>query len=165
LIEIDITSECPKEIDICRENGDIINIVVEHSWLPPKCSICGGFGHAAYACVKKDKKEKKVWIPKVQRKEPLRNTSPQTKQKLSFDRTIRKPVRASTSKEKSGGIRLSNSFERLAKEDKENEEVQSRQPMTFMDVFENALSSKGKGKAKVGKGSLDVRGFSPIQVL
>jgi hypothetical protein len=60
-----------------------------------------------------------VWIPKVQRKEPLRNTSPQTKQKLSFDRTIRKPVGASTSKEKSGGIRLSNSFERLAKEDKE----------------------------------------------
>jgi hypothetical protein len=32
----------------------------------------------------------------------VRNTSPQTKQKLSFDRTIRKPVGASTSKEKSG---------------------------------------------------------------
>jgi len=59
LIEIDITSECPKEIDICRENGDTINIVVEYPWLLPKCSICGGFGHAAYACVKKDKKEKK----------------------------------------------------------------------------------------------------------
>ncbi len=165
MIEIDITLECPKEIDICRENGDIINIVVEYSWLPPKCSICGGFGHAAYACVKKDKKKKKVWIPKVQRKEPSRNTSPQTKQKLSFDRTIRKLVGASTSKEKSEGIQLSNSFERLAKEDKENEEVQSRQPITFMDVFENALSSKGKGKAKVGKGSLDVRGFFPTLVL
>jgi hypothetical protein len=59
LIEIDITLECPKEIDICRENGDTINIVVEYPWLLPKCSICGGFGHAAYACVKKDKKEKK----------------------------------------------------------------------------------------------------------
>jgi hypothetical protein len=111
------------------------------------------------------RKKKKVWIPKIQRKEPVSNTSPKTKQKLSFDRTIRKHVGASTSKEKSGGIRLSNSFERLAKEDKENEEVQSRQPITFMDVFENALSSKGKGKAKVGKGSLDVQGFSPTQVL
>jgi hypothetical protein len=34
-------------------------MVVEYSWLPPKCSICKGFGHAAYACVKKDKKEKR----------------------------------------------------------------------------------------------------------
>jgi hypothetical protein len=111
------------------------------------------------------RRKKKVWIPKVQRKEPVRDTSLQTKQKLSFDRTIRKLVGASTSKEKSGGIRLSNSFERLAKEDKENEEVQSRQPITFMDVFENAISFQGRGKAKVGKGSLDVRGFSPTLVL
>jgi len=102
------------------------------------------------------RRKKKVWIPKVQRKEPVRDTSLQT---------IRKPMGASTSKEKSGGIRLSNSFERLAKEDKEKEEVQSRQPITFMDVFENAISSKGKGKAKVGKGSLDVRGFSPTLLL
>jgi hypothetical protein len=84
---------------------------------------------------------------------------------LSFDRTIRKPIGASTSKGKSRCIRLSNSFKDLAKEDKEDEEVQSRQPITFLDVFENVLSSKGKGKAKVGKGSLDVRGFSPTQVL
>jgi hypothetical protein len=59
LIEIDITSKCPKEIVICRENGDTINIVVEYSRLPPKCYLCGGFGHATYACAKKDKKEKK----------------------------------------------------------------------------------------------------------
>jgi hypothetical protein len=64
LIEIDVTLECPKEI------------VVEYPWLPPKCSTCGGFGHAAYACVKKDKKEKKVWIPKIQKKTLVRNTSP-----------------------------------------------------------------------------------------
>jgi hypothetical protein len=55
---------------------------------------------------------------------------------------------------------LSNSFEQLAKEDKVVEQVQSRTRITFMDVFEKALSSKGKGIMMVGEGSMVVRGFS-----
>jgi hypothetical protein len=62
LVEIDMESECPKEIVICRANGDSVNIGVEYPWLPPKCSLCGGFGHAVYAC---SKKETKKWVPKT----------------------------------------------------------------------------------------------------
>jgi hypothetical protein len=49
LVEIDVNSECPKEIDI-ELNGESIVIGVEYPWLPPKCSLCAGFGHSAYAC-------------------------------------------------------------------------------------------------------------------
>jgi hypothetical protein len=121
LVEIDITSECPKEIVIGRENGDTINVGVEYPWLPPKCSVCGGFGHAAYACAKKGEKEAKVWIPKVQKVASVRTNSPHSKQNLSFDRTIRKPAekamqRPSTenkTKKKDGKLRQSNSFEKI----------------------------------------------------
>lgn len=61
LVEIDVTSDCPKEIVIRRTDGSKVTIGVEYPWLPAKCSICGGFGHAACA-----KKEKKVWLPKNQ---------------------------------------------------------------------------------------------------
>lgn len=57
LVEIDINSDCPKEIIICKRNGDTIPIAVEYPWLPPKCSTCGGFGHAAYACAKREKEK------------------------------------------------------------------------------------------------------------
>lgn len=62
LVEIYVESECPREIVIFRNIGDSITIGVEYPWLPPKCTLCGGFGHAVYAC---SKKEKKKWIPKA----------------------------------------------------------------------------------------------------
>jgi hypothetical protein len=63
LVEIDIKSKCPKEILIRRANGTSNSIGVEYPWLPTKCSTCGGFGHATYACAT-NKKEKKIWVPK-----------------------------------------------------------------------------------------------------
>lgn len=170
LVEIDITSECPKEIVIGRENGDTINVGVEYPWLPPKCSVCGGFGHAAYACAKKGEKEAKVWIPKLQKVVSVRTNSPHSKQNLSFDRTIRKPAekamqRPSTenkTKKKDGKLRQSNSFEKIGLEDTVDEEFTLRSPITFMDAFEKAMSSKDKGKLKVGEN--EVRGFSPTNI-
>jgi hypothetical protein len=165
LVEIDINSQCPKEIVICRGNGDTVNIGVEYPWLPPKCSTCGGFGHAAYACAKK---EKKVWIPKVHQHRPVRKASP-AQRVVPFDRTIRKPDGASKAKRKSGGIRLSNSFEPIGrpKEEGDDEEnkVRTPIPITFLEVFEKALSSRDKGKAKVGENLVGERGFSPTMVL
>jgi hypothetical protein len=63
LVEIDVNSVCPKEIFISRANGTNLSIGVEYPWLPPKCSGCGGFGHATYVCPN-TKKENKVWMPK-----------------------------------------------------------------------------------------------------
>lgn len=164
LVEIDVNSDCPKEIIICRGNGANITIGVEYPWLPLKCSCCGGVGHAAYSCSKKDKQ---VWIPKVQKPEMVRKSlTGASKQKAPFDRTIRKPDRASKSKGNYGGIRLSNSFGPIGhneKEEKEEEEVQSRTPITFFEVFENTLTTRDKGKAKVKESSLGERGFSPTK--
>jgi hypothetical protein len=63
LVEIDMNSDCPKEIEIQRSNGDFVTVGVVYPWLPPKCSVCKGFEYAAFAC---SKKEKQVWIPKGQ---------------------------------------------------------------------------------------------------
>jgi hypothetical protein len=70
LIEIGVRLKCPKELFISRRNGEIITIEVEYPWLPPKCSLCAGFGHAAYAY---SKKENKLWIPKWANKNVLNN--------------------------------------------------------------------------------------------
>jgi hypothetical protein len=56
LVEIDVNSDCPKVIEICKANGDFIWVSMEYPWLLSKCSVCEGFGHAAYACPKKAKK-------------------------------------------------------------------------------------------------------------
>jgi hypothetical protein len=56
LVEIDVNSDCPREIEINMPDGSLVQVGVEYPWLPPKCSICKGFGHAAFACSKKEKK-------------------------------------------------------------------------------------------------------------
>lgn len=165
LVEIDINSECPKEIEICRSNGNSIIIGVEYPWLPPKCSTCGGFGHATYACANK---EKKVWKPKVLQPVKGRKVFPVSPGVVSFDRVIRKPVGVSKSTGRPGTLRLSNSFEPIGRLEKEEGDVEERHkrtpvPTTFLEVFENALTSKDKGKTKMGESSGGERGFSPTK--
>jgi hypothetical protein len=58
---MNINSLWPKEIVISRRNGTKITIEVEYPWLPAKCKIFKGFGHAAFACAKI---EQKVWKPR-----------------------------------------------------------------------------------------------------
>jgi hypothetical protein len=62
LVEIDVDSGCPQEVVISRTSGDPISIGVQYPWLPLKCTLCKGFGHAVSAC---SKKEKQKWIPKA----------------------------------------------------------------------------------------------------
>lgn len=161
LVEIDVTSDCPKEITICHGNGSNITVVVEYPWLPPKCSCCGGFGHATHSC---SNKERKVWIPKIRKPDLVRKSNAGPSKSVPFDRTIRKPNGASLSKGNSGGIRLSNSFGPIGQyvmaEKEEEEEIPSKTPITFLDVFENALSSKDNGKAHIGESSRGIE-FSP----
>jgi hypothetical protein len=124
LVEIDTASVCPKEVIIQKENGSTISVGIEHPWLPPKRSGCGSFGHAAYACAKK---ERKVWIPKKQVPSP-KPVQPMQKKK-EFDKTIRRPSGTPRAKSKSGGIRLPNSFGNLGGMDENEEEILIRTPI------------------------------------
>jgi len=176
LVEIDMNSDCPKEIEIQRSNGEVVTVGVVYPWLPPKCSVCKGFGHAAFAC---SKKEKQVWIPKGQAKGVQQKKFEVGQNSKAFNKVISKPkgfvkkkVFAVGQKPKAGvgGVRLSNSFSALRSSDKgvdEEVENQIRPPSTFLDIFENALASNDKGKAKVGEfgGSSPERGFSPHPLL
>jgi hypothetical protein len=184
LVEIDVESECPKEIEICKTNGDLITIGVEYPWLPPKCSLCGGFGHAIYAC---SKKETKKWVPEnigkganmKQRFEAAQKVEPKPQSRVQNDvgskrtlgsgrspnkveKVIRRPSIATNAKSKGNRVKLSNSFANIGLEDTEEEEFTLRTPSTFLEVFEKALSSKERGKMKVGE--IDVRGFSPTKL-
>jgi hypothetical protein len=154
---------------------------VEYPWLPPKCSLCGGFGHAVYAC---SKKETKKWVPKthiptaVQQKSLGAIQKPRTlsthqaapggsgvntRKPVQTPSKIVKPISRSSAtqapSDKVKALGLSNSFAHIGLEDTAEEEFTLRSPVTFLDVFEKALSSKDRGKAKVGED--EVRGFSP----
>jgi len=121
LVEIHMNSDCPKEIEILRSNGGVVTVGVVYFWLPPKCSVCKGFGHAAFAC---SNKEKQVWIPKGQAKGVEQKKKFEVGQNSkafdkAFDKAISKPkgfvkkkVFAVGQKPKVGvgGVRLSNSF-------------------------------------------------------
>jgi hypothetical protein len=156
LVEIDFNSDCPKELVTCRSNGETVTVEVVYPWLPPKCTTCGAFGHATYAC---SRKEQKVWVPKKPRNANSKKNSPVKKPyKLAFDKTIRKPVSGSQAKTKVGGLRLSNSFDKLSNDEDFEEVAKPRTPTTFLQVFEKALSSKGKGKR--GDSFVVERGFS-----
>ncbi len=61
---------------------------------------------------------------------------------------------------------MSNSFEVIGVVVDDEGKVHARTPTTFLDFFENAISSWDKGKAKVGEHEEDVdlgRGFSPTK--
>ncbi|XP_062155223.1 uncharacterized protein LOC133863288 [Alnus glutinosa] len=158
LIEIDVHSTCPKELIICRANGDIVTVGVVYSWLPPKCSTCGTFGHATYTC---NKKEQKVWVPKKISNSPHKKVS--LGAKPAFNRTISKPGIGPKPKSKKGEIRLSNSFDRLSQDGGFEEEDKPRTPTTFLQVFEKAMSDKGKGileASPAGKGWKVINNYS-----
>jgi hypothetical protein len=162
LVEIDTKSMCPKEVTIRRKDGRTVSIEVVYPWLPPKCSSCGGFGHIAYACAKK---EVKVWVPK---QKGTKVSSPKQKvTKLvagskgpsvvkspkvlsggskSFGKAVSKPI----------GVRLSNTYAPLRVN--ADGDFQDVAPPTFLDFLENALSSQERGKGKIGDYE---RGFSP----
>ena len=65
-VEVDVTIEIPKFIEVKRRNGSMITIFVDVPWWPPKCSHWRIFGHVDRSCPKKANiASTKVWIPKV----------------------------------------------------------------------------------------------------
>jgi hypothetical protein len=146
LVEIDLNSECLKELDIRSSSGEYITIGVEYPWLPPKCTLCNGFGHAVYACHRKN--DQKVWIPKGhpnKQKQPFPKAAPVVK---PVDKVVRRPS-GSKQKIKSEEIQIANSFapiERFEGEVGTEEDFRPGPPHTFLDVFESVLTSREKGQ-------------------
>jgi hypothetical protein len=98
-------------------------------------------------------------VPKKISNSPHKNASLGAKH--AFDRTISKSGIGPKPKSKNGEIRLSNSFARLSQDEGFEEEDKPRTPTTFLQVFEKAMSDKGKGileASPAGKGfSLPIR--------
>ena len=68
LIEVDVTKEIPKTINIEDINGSIIEQKVHFEWEPPYCFNCHAIGHNCAKKVPQRVKEQKVkqkWVPKA----------------------------------------------------------------------------------------------------
>jgi hypothetical protein len=61
LVEVNIDSDFPKEVEIVGVNGQPVVVGIEYPWIPLKCKKCKSFGHASHACTRV---EKSIWIPK-----------------------------------------------------------------------------------------------------
>lgn len=79
----------------------------------------------------------------------FKSSSVVEKTPINFVKTISRPS-TNNSKGKGKEVCLSNSFAHIGLEDTDVEEVTLRSPVTFLDVFEQAISSKDRGKLKVG---------------
>jgi hypothetical protein len=49
LVEVNIDSDFPKEIEVVGADGVRVVVGIEYPWLPVKCKKWKSFGHLAYA--------------------------------------------------------------------------------------------------------------------
>jgi hypothetical protein len=61
LVEMDIDSIFPKEVEVIGVDGGRVVVGIEYPWLHVKCKKSWSFGHLSHSCTEV---EKKVWIPK-----------------------------------------------------------------------------------------------------
>ncbi len=99
-------------------------------------------------------------MPKKNRNSPLKKNSLGAKR--AFDKTIRNPLLGSQPKNSKEELRLSNSFARLSQDEGFEEEDKPRTPTTFLQVFEKAMSDKGKGIVEASPAG---KGFAPPRSL
>ena len=55
LVEVDMNSNFPKEIEVVGVDGSRVVVGIEYPWLPVKCKKCKSFGHLSHACSKVEK--------------------------------------------------------------------------------------------------------------
>jgi hypothetical protein len=182
LIEVNVDSEFPKEIEIEGADGVRVTVGIEYPWLPVKCKKCRSFGHLAHNCTRM---EKQVWIPR--KNDPVKKVLPKQDKKVAEVQSVnapriagnekwnevrsarRTPVSKPTGRESK---HWTNSFHLLARADDNFETGKARGLGAFSNslqkVIEHALSEENenfllnKGKGKMGVDEEDLmRGFSP----
>jgi hypothetical protein len=181
LVEVNVESDFPKEVEVEGVDGERVVVGIEYPWLPIKCNKCKSFGHLTHSCTKI---EKQIWVPR--RPEPIQkdsvvktdearsvNTSSiykdQWNEVKSTRRTpISKPITRDNKKH------WTNSFHLLARADGRFESgfvkdtgvvtnsIQQVIEQAMNEESENILLGKGKGKGKMGEEEeVLMRGFSP----
>lgn len=50
-VEVNLTKELPNVVEYERESGEVVEVLVDYPWLPPKCSHCQELGHIAKNCL------------------------------------------------------------------------------------------------------------------
>ncbi|CAA7024005.1 unnamed protein product [Microthlaspi erraticum] len=63
---VDLTKPLPTEIELERDDGNLLLLTVTYPWLPPLCSICGEIGHKDSLCPR-------VYGPENKPSRPARN--------------------------------------------------------------------------------------------
>jgi hypothetical protein len=175
LIEVNVDSEFPKEIEIEGADGVRVTVGIEYPWLPVKCKKCRSFGHLAHNCTRM---EKQVWIPrnpvpaqkKVAEVQLVNAPRVAANEQWTEVRSVRRtPVSKPMVRENQ---HWTNSFHLLARADGKFESGKARGSGAFSNslqkVIENALSEENesllinKGKGKMGEDEeVLMRGFSP----
>lgn len=50
-VEVNLTKDLPRVVEFERQNGEVVEVLVDYPWLPPKCSHCQELGHIAKNCL------------------------------------------------------------------------------------------------------------------
>ena len=81
-VEVDLTVPLPKVVEFERENGEVVELSVHYSWVPPTCSHCHELGHIIRNCL--------TYFPAPPDKEKApSNEQPATQKSKDFPQTPR----------------------------------------------------------------------------
>ena len=166
LVEVNMESVFPKEIEIVGVDGGRVVVGIEYPWFPVKCKKCKMFDLLSLTCTKV---EKQVWLPKkvepvknsnvgplVEKVAELKNVVPDIVTKPKWNVVRAKKTHASKNTVSDSQSHWTNSFHLLARVDG-NFKSRVRGSNSFsslQNVIEFALvkeSAKVKGKGKVGE--------------
>jgi hypothetical protein len=127
LVDVNLNSDFPREVELDMGAGERITIGIYYPWIPPKCKACNLFGHVAFACSKQEKKvqaQKRLVVVSKPKMEVYKQVAKEDgSPKGTFDKTIHRASRGnrSISPKESGRKECVNSFAALNKKaDKES---------------------------------------------
>jgi hypothetical protein len=174
LVEVNVESEFPKEVEVIGVDGERVVVGIEYPRLPVKCKKCKSFRHLDFVC---PKVERQVWIPRNQKIMP-KAVEPKIfpsimaeKDKWNEVRSARRTPISKQIEHKSHG-HWTNSFQLLVRADGNIKSGRVRElddaSNSLQDVIEHALGEESeklllaKGKNKMGDDEeVLMRGFSP----
>jgi hypothetical protein len=179
LVEVNVDSEFPKEVEVIGVDGERVVVGIEYPWVPVKSKKCKSFGHLDFVC---PKIERQVWIPRNQnvmpKNVPNKAIEPKTvfpsimaeKDKWNEVRSTRRTPISKQIEHNSHG-HWTNSFQLLARADGNVKSGRVRElddaSNSLQDVIEHALGEESeklllaKGKNKMGDDKeVLMRGFS-----
>lgn len=64
-VKVDVSKELPKKINFTKYGKDFL-VEFIYPWLPPRCNVCGKWGHSEKVCVAQQKQEEYVKEDKIE---------------------------------------------------------------------------------------------------